>query len=504
MNEGSQTVVVGIAFPGLQDDLNIERDTLELPDYVEVSADVTDFALDTTLTLATNSVFSALQDSDFETVDDLKASFAKLTDAMQQLLDGSSELYEGLETLLEKSQTLVDGVGTLNNGAAALKTGAGSLNAGAAELANGMQTLNGGLSTLSGQSAALNAGAQQVFQSLLAAATTQINAAGLSIPQLTIGNYAEVLNGALASLDQTAVYEQAYQTALAKVTAAVNAQEATIRAAVTAAVQQNVTEQVTAAVREQVTAKVLAAMGLTPETYAAGIADGTISEEQQAQIEAAINAQMASDDVQALISQQAAAQMASADIAALIDQQTAAQIQTLIDQNMNAPEVQDQITAALEQASSGAASISALKSQLDGYYQFYAGLQAYTGGVDSAAAGAAKLQNGAASLQNGASSLYAGASRLADGTATLSSGASALIDGVTALRDGAMQLSDGLKQLNEEGFQKLVDAMDGDVEPLLERARALAGISGAYQTYSGLDAAMDGSVKFIYRTEAIG
>ena len=504
VNDGSHTVVVGIAFPGLQDDLNIERDTLELPDHVEVSADVTDFALDTTLTLATNSVFSALQDSDFETVDDLKASFAKLTDAMQQLLDGSSELYEGLETLLEKSQTLVDGVGTLNNGAAALKTGAGSLNAGAAELANGMQTLNGGLSTLSGQSAALNAGAQQVFQSLLAAATTQINAAGLSIPQLTIGNYAEVLNGALASLDQTAVYEQAYQTALAKVTAAVNAQEATIRAAVTAAVQQNVTEQVTAAVREQVTAKVLAAMGLTPETYAAGIADGTISEEQQAQIEAAINAQMASDDVQALISQQVAAQMASADIAALIDQQTAAQIQTLIDQNMNSPEVQDQITAALEQASSGAASISALKSQLDGYYQFYAGLQAYTGGVDSAAAGAAKLQSGAASLQNGASSLYAGASQLADGTATLSSGASALIDGVTALRDGAMQLSDGLKQLNEEGFQKLVDAMDGDVEPLLERARALAGISGDYQTYSGLDAAMDGSVKFIYRTEAIG
>ena len=53
---------------------------------------------------------------------------------------------------------------------------------------------------------------------------------------------------------------------------------------------------------------------------------------------------MASDDVQALISQQAAAQMASADIAALIDQQTAAQIQTLIDQNMNSPEVQDQIT----------------------------------------------------------------------------------------------------------------------------------------------------------------
>ena len=41
-------------------------------------------------------------------------------------------------------------------------------------------------------------------------------------------------------------------------------------------------------------------------------------------------------------------------------------------------------------------------------------------------------------------------------------------------------------------------------EPLLERARELAGISGAYQTYSGLDAAMDGSVKFIYRTEAIG
>ena len=74
--------------------------------------------------------------------------------------------------------------------------------------------------------------------------------------------------------------------------------------------------------------------------------------------------------------------------------------------------------------------------------------------------------------------------------------------GWCAPQQGACKLTLNVK--NGVIEEALVDAMDGDVEPLLERARALAGISGDYQTYSGLDAAMDGSVKFIYRTEAIG
>lgn len=38
-------VVVGMAFPGLKDNLNQDEDKLEIPDYVEITADVTKFEL---------------------------------------------------------------------------------------------------------------------------------------------------------------------------------------------------------------------------------------------------------------------------------------------------------------------------------------------------------------------------------------------------------------------------------------------------------------------------
>ena len=53
LNDGDHTAIVGIAFPGLQDDLAIDRDTLDIPDSFTVSADVTDFHLSNTVTLLT-------------------------------------------------------------------------------------------------------------------------------------------------------------------------------------------------------------------------------------------------------------------------------------------------------------------------------------------------------------------------------------------------------------------------------------------------------------------
>lgn len=49
--------------------------------------------------------------------------------------------------------------------------------------------------------------------------------------------------------------------------------------------------------------------------------------------------------------------------------------------------------------------------------------------------------------------------------------APALVDGITQLRDGSMELSDGLKQFNEEGIQKLIEAVDGDLDGLSNRIR---------------------------------
>ncbi len=503
INDGERTIVVGIAFPGLQENLKADQERLELPDYVEITADVKDFQMSNTVTIASNEVFSRLETDKFDSLDELKDSLHELTDAMDQLMDGSSQLYDGLCTLLEKSGELIKGIDRLAEGAEKLKKGAADLDQGAGELAGGTQALADGLGQLAANSGTLNAGAGQVFSSLLGMANTQLAAAGLNVPALTIENYGEVLDGVIASLDTSNVWNQAQAAAQQKVTEAVYAQKDTVAAGVTAAVRDQVAAQVTAMVYENVEALVLESQGMTKETYEAGIAAGAVTPEQQAQVEAAIDMQMQSEEVKAMIDANTEQQMLTQEVQDLIAAKTEEQLRLLIDQNLNSSEVQGQINGAVEQAQSGAASVQALKGQLDSYKAFYNGLNQYTAGVASAKSGADTLNAGAGQLKAGTAELAGGIDQLYDGIITLKNGAPALTDGVTKLRDGSMELSEGLQEFKEQGIQKLVDAVDGDINGLLTRIRATADVSENYNTFSGLAEDMKGQVKFIYRTDSV-
>lgn len=553
VNDGDRTVVVGLAFPGLQENLNLSRDDLSIPDSVEITADVTNFSLGMTVTLACNDLFSQLGDVDLTSLDSTSA-LDQLTGAMDQLLSGSSSLYEGLSTLLDKSGELVSGVEELAQGAAAIKSGADSVDDGAAQLKAGLADLSSGLNTLSANSEALNSGAKQVFNSLLETAATQIRAKGLNVPDLTIENYAEELNTLIKSLDETTVYE----TALKQVTDAVEAQRPVINQKVTeavrqqvetkvaAAVRQQVTEEVTAAVQQQVSATVTdtvqqqvaeqviqAAANMSKADYDAAVAAGIIPQQTQDAVNAAIQAQMSSEAVQSKIAENVSAQMASQAvqskitenidtqisseavqatitentdaqlqteaIQATIQQQTELQVQKAISENMASDAVQSQ----LKKASEGAQTLIALKASLDDYNTFYLGLLTYTGGVDDAAAGANSLYAGADQLKGGTAQLRAGAAQLYNGVLQLQDGTPALVSGVTQLKDGAMQLSEGLQQFNRDGIQKLVNLLQNDVGDLSARVQATIDVSKDYRSFAGISDDAEGQVKFIYRTDEI-
>lgn len=553
VNDGDRTVVVGLAFPGLQENLNLSRDDLSIPDSVEITADVTNFSLGMTVTLACNDLFSQLGDVDLTSLDSTSA-LDQLTGAMDQLLSGSSSLYEGLSTLLDKSGELVSGVEELAQGAAAIKSGADSVDDGAAQLKAGLADLSSGLNTLSANSEALNSGAKQVFNSLLETAATQIRAKGLNVPDLTIENYAEELNTLIKSLDETTVYE----TALKQVTDAVEAQRTVITQKVTEAVRQQVETQVTAAVRQQVTEKVTAAVqqqvsatvtdtvqqqvaeqviqaaaNMSKADYDAAVAAGIIPQQTQDAVNAAIQAQMGSEAVQSKIAENVSAQMASEAvqskitenidtqisseavqatitentdaqlqteaIQATIQQQTELQVQKAISENMASDAVQSQ----LKKASEGAQTLIALKASLDDYNTFYLGLLTYTGGVDDAAAGANDLYAGADQLKDGTAQLRAGAAQLYNGVLQLQDGTPALVSGVTQLKDGAMQLSEGLQQFNRDGIQKLVHLLQNDVGDLSARVQATIDVSKDYRSFAGISDDAEGQVKFIYRTDEI-
>lgn len=561
INDGTRTIVAGFALPGMQDSLDIDKDEMEIPDYVEITADTTDFELSTTMTVAMNDIFN---DVDFSKVDDkvdeLKDSLDELEDAAEQLVDGSSQLYDGIGTLLDKSGTLIEGIDklydgaeqvnsgakkldsgadglssgakTLDDGASKLKNGASQLDSGLATLAGGasqvdngaaslssyVATLAGGLGKLSSNSATLNSGAEQVFNTLLSTADTQIAAAGLTADKLTIKNYDSVLEGLISSLSDENAQKLAYNTALETVTATVNSQKDVIRTAVEATVRKSVTEQVLAA----------AGLGMTADQYDAAVAAGQVSEEVQAQVSTAVSTQMSSSAVQTAI-----------------DSNTEAQIQSLIETNMNSEEVQSQIQAGVAKAQAGRKSLQALKTQLDSYNTFYQGVLSYTAGVDQANEGAQQilagtytlkdgtgsLVSGAGQLKNGSSSLKSGTSTLKDGTSSLKSGvktlkngtsslsdgtkslfdgvgtlkdgSAALVDGVKQLNDGAMTLSKGMKKFKDEGIDSIVDAANGDVKDIIDRFKAVQKASKKYNNYSGISDDMDGKVDFIYKTDSI-
>ena len=520
VNDGDRTVVVGLAFPGLQENLNLSRDQLSIPSSVEITADVTDFSLGMTVTLACNDLFSQLGDADLGSLD-AAGSLNKLTDAMDQLLNGSSALYDGLTTLLDKSGELAAGVEELAQGAAAIKAGADSLDEGAAELKAGLADLSEGLNKLSANSAALNGGAEQVFNSLLETATAQIRAKGLTVPDLTIENYAEELNKLIKSLDETTVYENA----LTQVTAAVEKQRPLITQKVTAAVRQEVEAKVTAAVKTEATTAAQAqvaenvirtATGMTKKDYDAAVAAGQIPQATQDAVNAAIQAQLSDPDVQKQINATVEAQMASETVKNTIKAQTDAQMQTekvqaaisqnvelqvkkAIAENMASDAVQKQLQAASE----GSKTLIALKASLDDYNAFYLGLLDYTAGVDEAAEGSNELYAGAGDLKDGTAELRAGAAKLYAGVLQLKDGTPALVSGVTQLKDGAMQLSEGLQQLNKEGIQKLTKLLQDDLGDLTARVQATIDVSKDYRSFSGISDDASGQVKFIYRTDEI-
>ena len=390
INDGSRTIVAGLAFPGLQEDLGIDKETFEIPDYIEITADAENFSLGMTVTIAANGLFNELDPEKLDSTMDLDGSLGELSDGMKQLIDGSSQLYDGLCTLLEKSEELAEGIDQLAAGAESLKNGAAELDGGIGQLQDGAGQLSDGLNTLAANNDTLNGGAKQVFESLLSTAKTQLTAAGLTVPDMTIENYDEVLTSVIDTLDDEKVYAQALKTVTEaveakrgyirdqvtaavktqveagvkeavkaevekKVTAAVRTEvEAKVKAAVQEEVQSKVTEavkagvaaQVTEAVRSSVAEKVImTAAGMDKASYDQAVTAGLIDKTVQTAITSAIDAQMNTDEVKQAIEQTVAAQMASDMVTATIKTQTESQMETDTIQQTIAQNTEAQLTS---------------------------------------------------------------------------------------------------------------------------------------------------------------
>ncbi|MBR4823177.1 MAG: hypothetical protein IKZ86_00125, partial [Spirochaetaceae bacterium] len=155
INDGNRSIVIGVALPGMQENLGLSKKDFDIPSFVEITADATDFSLITMMSLASNDAISSLNLDQLNSSNDLSNMISSLT---EKLNEGIDELY--------------DGVNQLNQG---------------------MGQLSSGLSLLSKNSPALTDGAMQVFQALFDTAEKTFGQNHIKIEKLTVENYHQVL-----------------------------------------------------------------------------------------------------------------------------------------------------------------------------------------------------------------------------------------------------------------------------------------------------------------------
>ena len=557
VNLGDQLIVAGVAMPGLKESLGLDelKDadgdplTIDIPEEVVVSADVTDFSLMTTLTLVENNLLGDLDLDNVDSFDELEGSMDELTDASTQLADGSSDLYDGATALADGAGSLTSGAVELSDGAATLAANMTSLYNGLVTLQNGAVALAGGLDTMQTQVADLPAGTQALLdgaQNLKTALTGQVKPGAEAI-QTGAQTVSETLRGTFktgAAQMQTGadaiakgarsndaadpgIYEaagaiaagatqvkegltntpdltgslSAAAEALAKSTEFNNSVKTALTALASA---ENLTAEQKTAIQNALGA--IEGSNLYLSAVTAGLSGVTMPDTSAAV--AAMDAIIAgAAGIQSGAEKIAAgARSGSAEAPGLYEAAGA----LAAGAEQLATDGSDALATGAEQLAAGVDTMVSgnegdnLNALIGGLETLNASSQTLVDGVAQLSSGADALNAGAATAVNGAWQLSEGADTLAAGTQTLSSGAQELSDGIGQVVDGASDLMEGMDKFDEEGIQALSDLVKGDAQGFFDRLRAVQELAKEYTSFSGAAEGVSSVVRFVIRTDSIG
>lgn len=444
ISDGSKKVVVGVAMPGLKDSLQIEDGDLdtdvEIPDYVEITADVENFSLDMTMSVIMNDLLGSADLDEAFDLTELEDSINTLSDSSKKLVDGSSELAEGLDTLKSSMKEFASGVNTLKSGVTSYTNGASEINKGAAALSSGINSMSQGVSSLT---SALGTAMSDSEKQAVAAQADQ------------------AVESAFAGGMSDAVAAQASQQFAATMTS-----DATVSMIYQGLRNSELYTSLYDAACAQQIQGIMASMGVDQATAQAAFAANGGPAQVQAVVEGKLQT-LASTVASGIAENGKSAMGASVADACKTAAKTAAE------------------SAAISGAEGAKAQI-ATQLQQSGLME-----------------GVAQLQSGANQLAQGSSTLVSNNNALVSGANALAEATSQLADGVDKLESGSNELTEGMAKFDEEGIQKLVDAYDGDAKALLNKLTAVVEAGRDYQTFTKVSDGTKGNVKFILRTEAV-
>lgn len=502
ISDGDKNIVVGVAFPGLANDLNLKDLDMgiDIPETVTITADVKDATVGTSITMASAELMNEFGLDDIDSFDDLQDSIDDLENATNQLVDGSKETADGSKELADGVGTLNDGAGTLASGAGTLADGVNTLNeksgtlvSGVNTLASGVQAYTGGVEEIYAGSNDLVSGAQELASGATAlnegikTAKTSADTLASTAAQVQggIGTVASSLGTAASTLTSILGENGANLTAGVDVT--VTGGQATLSDEKIAEIIEEKMADADSTTKEAVKAVVKEA--LEDSEVSGYTSQKSLNRTGKTIVETINTLSGGLNNAQAKLTDQEHSVLAQG-ISGVTDGTGA--LATMLG------------TEGEKTIGRGAAGVAAGSASLQkGTETLQAGAAQLHDNSAPLMAGVTSLKDGGSQLASGVSQLASGANQVADGAGTLAGGTQTLLDGANALADGNQTLADGMQEYKEEAIDKLTDLFNGDISGVTDRIDAMTNLAKEYKSFAGISDGVSGTTKFIIETEGI-
>lgn len=486
-----QNLIIGYACPGLAKNLNLSDSELmkdiELPEYVEVTADVTDFELDFTATVFSSGLLSDLDEENLNDLDETSDNMDKIQEASGKLKDGSGKLLDGMKTYDEYMKQYLSGVDSLKEGVDALKSGMQVLNENKTAIGSGAQALTDGLCQFSNSLSAISFGN--------ASGQSGVDFCGVENAMVALVADGQKLNTALTQLQtQLQTVENFVTEAVTYQTTVQNDVEAVKNTL--GAIDWDAIENDAKAQREaQIDSAVEAALNETMQ-------ETSLSEEEQEilkeGLKSSLETQLKENDKDTELTKEAREKTEEA--VQILLSIPAFDIPDLSVDISALPAILTDMQAQMQALGEAAELLGGLPEQMQTLQE---GMETIQNAAEQLAKGSSQLNTGISAFSDGIGQLYVGGQSLSEGTDQLSSAGSALDSGYQALIDGMKALDEGFAEFDKEAIQKLTDLAGDDLTNLTTKIRGLKKVDAEYQNFGGIYEGQSGSVRFIIETEEI-
>ena len=483
VDNGESTLAVGIAMPGMQENIGISKSKIDIPEEIEISMETEDFEMGNIIAVV------AVKGIDEDLTSDLNSMYSQIN----ELANASNEILAGANQLKEGTSELVSGVDQLKDGTGAAYAGSKQIKDEVEESTKNLKNDN----TPAIDSKTLEAIKAQAMQSATlsdeqkAGIAAQAKAAATLSDEQKAGIAAQAKAGAkLTDAQKAGIAAQA--KAAAKLT---DAQKAEIAA------QAKLTDEQKAKITAQ--AKTGAEFTETQKTAIIEQAQKNYTEtltevEKQLILTVAQNTAYQTATTTALAVAESTAEATALKVAQSVAESTAEATALKVAQSVAESTAEATAQTVAESTATQTAETTALTVAQSTATQT-AGATATQTATQVGNQAKQKFTNQVVSQM---STLGTALDELTNGLANIDNGVSALSVGTNKLDSGALQLANGVKTFNEQGISKINNLVNGDLRNIASRVEKMNELANEYNNYAGIQNGMAGEVKFIMITDS--